>query len=102
MLERKKAVAGGGTHATARLTAVSDESNTALAGGQSSFQFDGQKLPVSWRQLNCACVLGSKGVPSALRTCSRNASFAMAPPRGSAMVGHMIQGKPCEPSKARV
>ena len=61
-----------------------------------------QKSPVCWRQLNCCKVLGTRGVPSDWRTVSRNASGAMAPPRGSLIAGHMIHGKPCEPSSGRV
>ena len=62
---------------------------------------DRQKLPVCCRQLNWVTTSGSTGVPSALLTTSRKASFAIDPPRGSCRDGHMIQGKPCEPSTLR-
>ena len=62
---------------------------------------DGQKFPVCCRQLNWVTTSGSTGVPSGFLTTSRKASFAMDPARGSCRAGHMIQGKPCEPSKLR-
>jgi hypothetical protein len=65
------------------------------------FDIDGQKLPVCCRQLNWATTSGSTGVPSGLLTTSRKASFAMDPPRGSFRDGHMIQGKPWDPSTLR-
>jgi len=65
------------------------------------FDANEQKLPVSCRQWNWVTTSGSTGVPSALLTTSRKASFAIDPPRGSCRDGHMIQGKPCEPSTLR-
>src|SRR5438552_17311637 len=65
-------------------------------------ELDGQKLPVCCRQLNWVRTSGSTGVPSRRLTRSRKASGAMDPPRGSFRDGHMIQGKPWDPSKLRV
>src|SRR5262249_16254891 len=65
------------------------------------FEVDGQKFPVCCRQLNLCTTSGSTGGPSALLTTSRKASLAMDPPRGFCRDGHMIQGKPCEPSTLR-
>ncbi len=61
-----------------------------------------QNLPVSCRHLNSLTKSGTSGVPSGLCTVSGKASLAMDPPRGSFRAGHMIQGKPCDTSKARV
>ncbi len=72
-----------------------------LLMGPAVFDIDGQKLPVCCRQLNWVRTSGSTGVPSGRRTRSRVASGAMDPPRGSLRVGHMIQGKPCEPLTLR-
>src|SRR5262245_21385294 len=66
------------------------------------FEADGQKLPFCCRQLNWVTTSGSTGVPSGRLTKSRKASDVMDPARGSFRAGHMIQGKPCEPSKFRV
>src|SRR5262245_17101841 len=65
------------------------------------FEADGQKLPVRCRQLNWVTTSGSTGVPSGLLTKSRKASGAMDPARGFCRDGHMIQGKPWDPSKLR-
>lgn len=58
-----------------------------------------QKLPVCCRHTNSAFVCGS--TESSPGLVARKASGLMDPARGSFRDGHMIQGKPLEPSKGR-
>jgi len=53
----------------------------------SVFVVPGQKSPVFLRQSKFARTSGDTGVPSALFTVTRKASFEMAPDRGSAITG---------------
>ena len=53
----------------------------------SVFVVPGQKSPVFFRQSKFSWTSGDTGVPSALFTVTRKASFAMAPDRGSGITG---------------